>query len=448
MNEDRAKTREPSAGSVYAGAWRWHFYAAFLVIPFVLLQATTGAIYLFKPEIDPIGHSEKYYVDPAGEPVSYDEQLQTVREQFPGRTVVRVDIYPDPLRSTVFLLPDEHAGPTTAYVDPYTGAYLGSIEEKKRPTELMKRVHGTLFMGAPGSFIVELGASWTLVMIVTGIYLWWPRGRFRFVGTLIPRFGARGRLFWKDLHKVAGICFALFVVGFIVTGLPWALIWGETLLANFQRAIGQTSPGFVEIQFPHHEHGNSHQSGISHTASASGEKQPVPLQKVVDYAKAQGTSDPIRISLPQDRNRSVYTVTNMAPKTRDMRGVKLNGYTGKIIGQKQWSDKPIIPRIIATGVDLHQGKFFGRANQIINLIIAMSLIFMAVTGFVMWWKRRPKGELAAPPQPSWERWPSGIRVGACILAVLLPTVGLSILVFLLFDRMIAPRLSWLRASTN
>ncbi len=443
MNEDRAKTREPRAGSVYAGAWRWHFYAAFLVIPFVLLQATTGTIYLFKPEIDPIGHSEKYYVVPAGEPVSHDAQLQTVREQFPGRPVARVDIYPDPRRSTVFLLPDENAGPVSAYVNPYTGAYLGSVEEKQRLTELMKRVHGTLFLGTPGSFIVELGASWTLVMIVTGIYLWWPRGRFRFLGTFIPRFGARGRLFWKDLHKVAGICFALFVVGFIVTGLPWALIWGETLLATVQRASGQTSPGFVEVQ--------PHQPGIPPARlrlALQAKSNPIPLQKVVDYAKALGSSDPIRISLPLDLNRSVYTVTNMAPRTRDMRGVKLNGYTGEVIAIKQWSDKPIVPRIVNTGVDLHQGKFFGRANQIINLIIAMSLIFMAVTGFVMWWKRRPKGELAAPPKPSWERWPSGVKVIACILAVLLPTVGLSILVFLLFDRMIAPTLSWLRASAN
>ena len=448
MNEDRSETREVRDGSAYAGAWRWHFYAAFLVIPFVLLQATTGAIYLFNPEIDPIGHSEKYYVDPVGEPVSYDEQLKTVREQFPGRTVARADIYPDSQRSTAFLFRDEKAGPVTAYVDPYSGAYLGSIEEKKRPTELMKRVHGTLFMGSPGSFIVELGASWTLVMIVTGIYLWWPRGRFHFLGTLIPRFGARGRIFWKDLHKAAGIWFAVFVVGFIVTGLPWALILGETLLAGFQRAIGQTSPGFVALQPPHHEHGNSHEPGISHTANASDKKQTIPLQKVVDYAKAKGTGNPIRISLPQGRPEGVYTVMKMAARTWDRHAVALDRYTGEVVGKKEWSDKPIIPKIVATGVDLHEGRFFGRANQIINLIVAMSLIFMAMTGFVMWWKRRPKGKLAAPPKPSWKRWPSQVSVIACILAVLLPTVGLSILGFLVFDRIIAKRISWLRATAT
>ena len=38
--------------ALYRSVWRWHFYAGLFVIPFVLLLSVTGAIYLFKPQID------------------------------------------------------------------------------------------------------------------------------------------------------------------------------------------------------------------------------------------------------------------------------------------------------------------------------------------------------------------------------------------------------------
>lgn len=38
------------------------------------------------------------------------------------------------------------------------------------------RMHVELMMGNKGSNIVELAASWAIVMILSGLFLWWPRG--------------------------------------------------------------------------------------------------------------------------------------------------------------------------------------------------------------------------------------------------------------------------------
>lgn len=40
------------AGRLYRTIWRWHFYAGLFVVPFILLLALPGAIYLFKPQLD------------------------------------------------------------------------------------------------------------------------------------------------------------------------------------------------------------------------------------------------------------------------------------------------------------------------------------------------------------------------------------------------------------
>ena len=41
-----------TGAALYRTIWRWHFYAALLVMPLVLVLASSGAIYLFKPQID------------------------------------------------------------------------------------------------------------------------------------------------------------------------------------------------------------------------------------------------------------------------------------------------------------------------------------------------------------------------------------------------------------
>ena len=38
--------------ATYRTIWRWHFYAGLFVLPFVFILSVTGAIYLFKPQID------------------------------------------------------------------------------------------------------------------------------------------------------------------------------------------------------------------------------------------------------------------------------------------------------------------------------------------------------------------------------------------------------------
>ena len=51
----RARTTpaRPRPG-LFRAFWRWHFYASFLVIPVLLVLATTGLIYLFRFQLEPL----------------------------------------------------------------------------------------------------------------------------------------------------------------------------------------------------------------------------------------------------------------------------------------------------------------------------------------------------------------------------------------------------------
>jgi uncharacterized iron-regulated membrane protein len=99
-----------------------------------------------------------------------------------------------------------------------------------------------------------------------------------------------------------------------------------------------------------------------------------------------------------------------------------------------WKDFPLIPQFVSLGIDLHEGHFFGRINQIFNTLFATALIWLSVTGFLGWYKRRPKGGLAAPPKRDL-RLPKAVVATGVTLCVALPMLGASLIVIAFFDRL-------------
>lgn len=53
----------PTSG-LYRAVWRWHFYAGLIVLPFIILLAMTGGIYLFKDEINTKAYASLRVVEP------------------------------------------------------------------------------------------------------------------------------------------------------------------------------------------------------------------------------------------------------------------------------------------------------------------------------------------------------------------------------------------------
>ena len=214
------------SGGFYAGIWRWHFYAGLFVLPFILVLAATGSIYLFKPQIDRWEEQAYHGLDTAGA-VSADRQLAAAIAAWPG---ARFDHYRLPQYAGDAALIELSLADGTqrdVFVSPQ-GKVLGAVDPYWRISKTVSRIHGTLLLGDWGDRLVELAASWTIVMILTGLYLWWPRP-FALAGMLWPRLALRGRPLLKDLHRVAGFWVAGFVLVMLASGLPWAGTWGSAL---------------------------------------------------------------------------------------------------------------------------------------------------------------------------------------------------------------------------
>jgi uncharacterized iron-regulated membrane protein len=119
-------------------------------------------------------------------------------------------------------------------------------------------------------------------------------------------------------------------------------------------------------------------------------------------------------------------VTNRTPSLSDDRIVTADASNGKITRDFRNEDLPIIPRLVAIGIHVHQGDF-GPVNLWLNTLFAVSLIWLSATGIVSWWIRRPKGWIGIPPARH-APWSVGMISTVVATAVLLPIFGLSVVV--------------------
>lgn len=217
-------------GVDYRTVWRWHFYAGLFCIPFVLWLATTGSIFLFKPQIihwldRPYSHLAVTDQRPMA-----DAQVAAALAAIPGSSLHAYQL-PRAQDAAPQILVGTGTQEYRVYVHPQTLQILKIQDEDKRPMDVIQRLHGELLMGRFGSALVELAASWAVVMIVTGLFLWWPRSSDGLAGVLYPRLRQGQRTFWRDIHAVTGIWISFFALFLLFTGLPWAKSWGAYLKA-------------------------------------------------------------------------------------------------------------------------------------------------------------------------------------------------------------------------
>jgi uncharacterized iron-regulated membrane protein len=198
-------------------------------MPFLMVLAITGTIYCFQPQIERMPYSDQLVVSPESAPrLGEDALLTSAYAAMPTGavpTTARISSRADRSAEFIFRLRDGHK--ESVYLNPYNGAVLGTLDVDRRFIQVDRMIHRKLLLGKPGELLMELVACWTLVIIGTGVALWWPREVTALRKALVPDLTRRGRPLWKSIHATLGIWFAVGAFAFVVTGLPWTGSWGK-----------------------------------------------------------------------------------------------------------------------------------------------------------------------------------------------------------------------------
>ena len=91
----------------------------------------------------------------------------------------------------------------------------------------MTALHRRLLAGKAGRILVEITTCWTIITVILGIALWWPKRMTRIPGNWLPRIGGSLKRQVRDWHAVTGAWFTLFALIFMVTGLFFSPVWGR-----------------------------------------------------------------------------------------------------------------------------------------------------------------------------------------------------------------------------
>ncbi|HEY0274034.1 MAG TPA: PepSY-associated TM helix domain-containing protein, partial [Chitinophaga sp.] len=356
----------------------------------VLILCVTGCLFVFSEEIANVVYKSERFVTPGAgtlplstlqqtaqaalgkdQPINY---FTTSRE--PGRT----------WEFTAYSMNDSaitYAGSVnyyrTAYVNPYTGRVTGVSNDKWEFFHVVKYIHWSLLLNTPyGQPIVGWSTVIFVVLLITGLIMWWPKkwNRKTRDDSFTIRWKARFKRLNYDLHNVLGFYSLLVALVLGLTGMVFAFRWFMAVV--YVLASGTTTPPTPAPAL---------KSQVVTTAPAVAgldlayqqALQLIPDARRFGVSPAEGKDGVITIG----GYRGKETFYNYDDLTFDQ-------YSGKLLYRSNYAQRNRGEKLVSMNYDIHVGAIAGLPGKIIAFMACLVCTSLPVTGFIIWWGKRKK----------------------------------------------------------
>ncbi len=386
--------------------WRWHVIAGLVSLPFVLVLSITGGIYLFKDNVEQPVVRAIQRVEEKGERLSFTKQLEIAEAQSPHK--LNSMVVPFTNKEATEFVSGKFSHKKSIFVNPYTKNVSGKFKAQDTWMYTVRKLHGELLGGSVGTKIVELIASWMVVLILTGIYVFWPARESGWSGFVTIRTKLGSRILLRDLHSIGGFWISILLLLILAGGFPWTDVFG----ANYKKLQKITHTGFPKEWF-----------GIGVKSQPKGEM--ISLDRAVGIAKKSGLKGKITVDFPKHK-AGVYSVSNTVLPLREMKKIHFDAYTGKKILALHWRDIGVLMQARLWLMAFHQGQM-GGWNFALMLFVAIALTAVSLAGFFSF-KARSWG---IPAASSNFKAGFGVLIAIAVLAVIFPLFGISLVVIVI-----------------
>lgn len=229
-------------------------------------------------------------------------------------------------------------------------------------------LHMHLLAGEIGSQIVGWSGFAMLVLLASGIVVWWPRGSWRKAFAFRRNAVALRRL--RDLHKLAGVWSMALLFILVGTGALLALPTVKTQLLSATISTPDKVPD------PQSSAASGRQIPVSQALAAAHRAVPAARLAFIDVPGIGSEPFRMRVQMPGDPHRRFPSSF-----------VFVDQYTGAVLAVhdvRQGNAATTTAKWIRV---LHDGSVGGLSTRILAVILGLVPLGLFVTGFLHWRRR-------------------------------------------------------------
>jgi uncharacterized iron-regulated membrane protein len=362
---------------------RWlflvHLWLALIVGPIVGIVSLTGAIVVFRYELNRMTTPGTAYLTPQQAPrLTLDEMAARIHVKYPRdtfRTVGWGEAGPDTAWNFRAQPPEGHRIHT--FVNQYTGEITGRDDYHAKWMQWFYDIHAYLLAGETGEFLNGFVGLAALILSVTGLIVWWPGVRHWLFGfTYSWRRGWRRQNY--DLHKVIGFYSSLAVIAITASGMTYSF-------PSLSKTIAERATGTkVMTDAP--------------KAATRWSERRVPMEEYIRVAEqAQPGAKAVQLNFPQKAGDPVIVRTMEQPHDWHRMGlnyVYLEPADARLVRSLRFSEANAGTRAILFMYPLHFGRFGGHWNRptfyavmVAYVVLGVAPFALMLTGYLMYWNR-------------------------------------------------------------
>lgn len=396
-----------------------HLVAGLVAGVVIAIMSFTGAALAFEKEIIAWAERDLRRVAPPadGKRLPLDDLLARAREQRPDARPTGFTVSADPAATVLLSL-----GRTNAFhVNPYTGTVqpqgAASVRDFMRAMIEWHRYLSAQGDRRPvGKAVTGAGNVVFLVLVLTGLLLWWPRNwtqsALRTVALLNVTLRGKARDF--NWHNAIGIWSAPVLLVVTLTAMPISYRWASDLIFKL---TGTEAPpagaGFgmsglpVEVPLP-----PPGTKPLGYDALLAAAQTHLPGWEQITFRLGGGPSPTTNAVPVRSENTSAHAShkegrggPSAVAVTIKQRGgwplfaatqLNLDPYTGTILKQETFSDQNLGRQVRSWTRFLHTGEALGLVGQALAGLACVGALFLVWTGLALSW-RRFFGRKPGPP---------------------------------------------------
>lgn len=368
-----------------------HRWLGFITGLVVFIVSITGCIFCFQDEIQDAIYSYRK-VEVQNKPYQAPSVLKQIAlKQHPGAAVNYIYYYGKD-RPAAVITNHPKQGLQFVYMNPYTGVITHTEDPQSNFFIIVEYIHLYLLLPAKaGTLVVGVSVIIFVLIMITGIVLWWPKRKSDRKRSFTIKWNGRWRRVNYDLHNVLGFYATSITIILAITGLSIAFDWvreGIYATANLGRRYA------AEKTIP---------------KSDSLLKSAIINKPVIDQALivAQNQSPQAQMFLIYNDDAAAGTVGVTAyAKTLhyyNSDSYTFDKYSGKLLQVLPQIKKSPGMKMNEMNYDIHVGQILGLSGKITAFLASMICASLPITGFIIWWGKRKKSEKRKPGEVMYRR---------------------------------------------